>query len=102
MRKLLEKIVEDDERSILSRGEVIEIKRPDLELAWTEVTFLDPQESRNARSRSCLARGSNIQPFITMDFWSEHAPRFGPVWDEVLRSLQLGNYIEDPRQPEVH
>jgi hypothetical protein len=94
--ELVRQVVEGDERGIIAQGEMHEVRRPDLELAWTEVTFIDPAEGREARSRICLARGSNIQPLITFDFWADDAARFAPVWDEVLRSLQLGMYIEDP------
>ncbi len=95
-RMLREAVVEKDERGVLSKGEIVCVKRPDLELAWTEVVFFALNEKREARSRSCLARGSNIQPLITMDYWPEDAARFIPVWDEVLRSLQLGQYVKDP------
>ena len=100
--QLLEQVIRDDSRGAMSRGEIIHVQRPDLELAWTESRFIDPAERREACSRACLARGSNVQPLITMDFWPEHADRFGPVWDEVLRSLQLGQYVKDPTRRELH
>jgi hypothetical protein len=93
---LVQEIVNGDERKILRRGGIIHVPRPDLELAWTELAFWEPNEKREARSRLCLARGSSVQPFITLEYWPEHEARFSPVWDEVLRSLQLGNYIQDP------
>ncbi len=96
LAQLLEGAIKGDERGVVSRQDIIHKKRPDMELVWTETTFIDPTEQREARSRICLARGSNIQPLITMDFWPEHAEQFVPVWDEVLRSLVLGEYIEDP------
>ena len=96
LAELLEQAVQADERTILSKGEVVRIERPDLELVWTELAFEDTNEHREARSRICLGRGSNIQPLITMEFWPEDAGRFGPVWDELLRSLQLGNYVANP------
>ncbi len=101
LERLLRQVVDEDEREIVSKGEVIGVKRPDLELAWIELAFLDTNERREARSRICLARGSNIQPLITMEFWLEDAQRVGPVWDEVLRSLQLGVYIKDPTRRQL-
>jgi hypothetical protein len=80
----------------LRRGDVVRIERPDLELVWAEVSLLDPDERREARTRVCLARRGTIQALITMDFWPEDAERFGPVWDEALRSLQLGVRVKDP------
>ena len=85
-----------DKRPIYHIGAIREVKRPDLELAWAEMSFIDPPEQREARSRICLGRGSLIQPLITMEFWEDDRARFAPVWDDVLASLQLGVYIEDP------
>ncbi|HSF23972.1 MAG TPA: hypothetical protein VLE20_07080, partial [Blastocatellia bacterium] len=68
-----------------------------------EMSFIDLLEQRDARSRICLGRGSNIQPLITMEFWEDDRTRFAPVWDDVLASLQLGVYVEDPtRGPAIH
>ncbi len=94
--QLLDHLVKKDPRTPFHVSEVHTVQRPDLELAWVEIIFLDPVEKREARSRLCLARGANIQPCITMDFWPADAERVCPVWDEVLRSLQLGVYIKDP------
>src|SRR5207249_3004642 len=54
-----------------------------------------------ASSRACLARGANIQPLITLDYWLDDAQRVEPVWDEVLRTLQLGQYVKDPTRGRV-
>jgi hypothetical protein len=96
LARLVREIVDHDSRAILSRGEVVEVRRRDLELAWAEVRFTDPNEHREAHSRACLARKDNIQPLLTFDYWADDAPRLTPVWDEVLRSLRLGLNIEDP------
>ena len=37
-------------------------------------------------------------PIITFAFWKDQAAMLPPVWDEVLRSLILADYIEDPTQ----
>ncbi len=41
-------------------------------------------------------------PFITMDYWPEDGAKFAPVWDEILRSLQLGNVVDDVAGPRLH
>ncbi len=102
LENLLEVALQGDEREILVRGEVIKVVREDLEMVWTELTFLDPNERREARTRMCLARGADIQPLITMDYWTSDAARFTPVWDEVLRSLQLGLYVQNPFRRDLH
>jgi hypothetical protein len=91
----------------ISVGEVVEVKRDGVELAWLEVRFIDENEKREACSRLCYARSTNvpdvvIQPFITMEFWPEHTDRFVPVWNEVLRSLTLGDFVTDPMRRVLH
>ncbi len=96
LSQLIEQTVKDDHRDIIGKGDIHNMQRPDLELAWTETTFIDPNQRREARSRICLARGSNKQALITLDFWAEDAPRLCTVWDELLRSLELGVLVSDP------
>ncbi|MBM3225612.1 MAG: hypothetical protein FJZ47_17685 [Candidatus Tectomicrobia bacterium] len=96
LARLVEEVADGDTRDILGRGEMHEIRRPNLEAAWLEMRFIDPGEQRAARSRVCLARRDTIQPLITCDFWADDAPRVEKVWHEVLRSLTLGEYVDDP------
>jgi hypothetical protein len=98
---LLGELVGKDTRDVLGRSEVVEVRRPGLDLAWTEVHFLDPNEKREAYSRTCLARSGTIQPLITFDFWADDAPRCRPIWDAVLDSLRLGMVITDPTRGDM-
>ena len=98
---LVKAAMHSDERMVLLRGEVQTVPREDLEVAWAEIRFLDPQAHREAASRYCLGRGFNLQSLITFDFWPEDAARLEPVWEEVLRSLELGRYVQDPTQGEI-
>ena len=95
---VLREISGQDSREVLGRSDVFEETRPRLTLAWTEIRFEDENEHREAYSRICLARWSNIQALLTFDFWADHAPRMRPIWDEVLRTMVLGDYVEDPTQ----
>ena len=88
--------IEGDHRSLVFTKTLVHAKREGVELGWSEFRFVDPIEHREAFTRLCIARGSNIQALITMDYWPEDAARFRPVWEEALRSLQLGKYIQDP------
>ncbi len=90
LSRLLVDVMTEIEEEVIDRGPVIELARVDLELAWTELRFVDPEERRQARSRLCLGRGSYIQSLITLDFWPEDEARVTPVWEAVLESLQLG------------
>lgn len=87
----------------LERTDVQPIKRDDLEMVWTQHRFIDPVEKREAISRHLAARGFDVMVLITMDFWVDDTKKITPVWNEVVRSLQLGRYIEDPLQgPTLH
>ena len=43
--------------------------RRNLEYLWLEMDFTT--RKRKAHSRACLARGGNVQAFITMEYWPE-------------------------------
>jgi|SRR5579875_2219287 len=80
----------------IDRDPIVSSKRGGLEIAWMERRFTDSTEQRMAHSRICVARHGDIQILITFNFWPEDAPRLGPVWDEALRSLRLGEYMALP------
>lgn len=97
---LVETIVEGDERGVIGRGEMNTLRRGALDIAWTEIKFIDPTERREAFSRICLAREANIQSLITFDFWADDRERVEPVWAEVISSLELNLTITDPTRGE--
>jgi hypothetical protein len=90
--------VQREDKGVIALGEIHVVRRQDLELVWSETAWTEETEQREARSRHCLARSGTILPFLTLDFWPEDAARLEPVWDTVLRSLRLGEYIADPRK----
>ncbi|MBI4639511.1 MAG: hypothetical protein HY731_02390 [Candidatus Tectomicrobia bacterium] len=96
LSQLIQVAVEGDYRSLVATGKFIQVQREDIELAWAEFSFIDPTEHREAFTRVCIGRGLNIQTLITFDYWPEDAIRFSVVWDEVMRSLELGRYVKDP------
>lgn len=96
LRELIAAVSAGDDREILESKEIVEISRGDLELAWKEVRYLEPEKKKEAFSRIAIGHGSDVYCLITFDFWADQATRFPPVWDEVLRSLVLGWYVEDP------
>lgn len=106
VRSLLQSLDEhpddDEERRTLARGDIVDVKRPDMDLAWCEHRVLDIKQNREAISRICLARAKTIQPLITFDFWPEDLNRLDPVWREVLRSLQIGFTVPDPTKYYMH
>ncbi|MFM9158077.1 MAG: hypothetical protein ACKOPK_09205 [Dolichospermum sp.] len=98
LKSTLKKIMEDDSRNVIARGEVIQVKRQTAKIMWCEIKFIDTQtEPREAFSRTCVGLGSNIQCLNTFEYWADQAEQLIHVWDEVMRSLTLGLYIRDPR-----
>ncbi len=98
---LLEAAVPEDRRTTETSGPISDVTRGDLELAWREARFLDPSERREARSRMCIARRSSLQCLITFDFWATDLEQCQTVWDTVLETLELGEFIADPRRGPV-
>ena len=96
LTELLEAVIKDDPRGTTPYGEVIYVRRPSHEFAWRETRFIDPVENREACSRTLLARAANIQPLITLELWPEDKAWVDPIWEEVLRTLRVGEYIRDP------
>ena len=96
LTNLLENLVQGDERGVENRSRVREARRRDLEVVWTQTEFTDPNENRKAYSRHCLARGPRNHSYISLDFWPEHTSLANRVWNDMLGSLKIGDYIEDP------
>lgn len=101
MTELITTALTGDHRPILSRSDIHQSSRADLEVAWVEMRFRDPQTQREAYSRLAIARGANLQALITFDFWADDQIRLNPVWEEVLRSVELGRYVDDPTKGDV-
>ena len=104
LRELIVASTQDDKREVLERGDVINVPREDgVELACSEIRHLDRTEKREAFSRIAIARGAGVYCLMTFDFWVDDAAKYVPVWDEALRSLTLGIYVDDPTVgPIVH
>lgn len=98
LASMLDQSLDRDDPGTLSCSPIAHVLRPGLEIVWTEVRRTDPVEKREARSRHLFAGGGDVSTLITLDYWPEDASRFEPVWDEVLRSLRLGEYVADPRR----
>jgi hypothetical protein len=83
------------ERKPYRQSEIHHIVRGDLETAWLEQRYNDAEYNRDARFRVALARGP-VLCLISMNYWSNRAAGLEPVWDEVLRTLVMGERIADP------
>lgn len=98
LSKVLEEITAKAERNDHVYGPVQQFKNPRHEIVWSQTEYPDPENHRLVRSRTALARYSNIQMVLTLDFYADLSARYGKVWDEILRTLVLGDYVEDPTQ----
>jgi len=60
--------------------------------------FVDSQVGREACARPCIARKAEIQALITFDFWLSDLDQCDARWRGFLASLQLGQWIADPKR----
>ncbi len=81
---------------ILTTSEVYTSNRTDIEMVWLEQRFIDPIEKRDALSRIAMGRGFDVTVLMTFSYWVDDEAECVPIWEEVLRSLQLGRTIADP------
>lgn len=90
-----------DPRPIASRGEILETRRGEMDLAWRELRFVDPTEQREACSLFCMGRKGHVQALLTFDFWATDAERCLSVWSTVLKTLELDEPVADPTRGRI-
>lgn len=76
---------------------IVGVRHTDVEIAWSEYTYIDPSENREAVGYTAVARGKTVHVVISFAYWPECREQFHPVWEEILNTLQLGQYFADPR-----
>ncbi len=60
LRDLVAALVAADERQILNSAEIVQVERGDLNIAWSEVRYIEPEKKREAFSRIAIGRGSGV------------------------------------------
>jgi hypothetical protein len=93
---------DDDPGYSIGRGEIVVAEREDLDLAWRQARFFNPYKDREMLRRTCAARANGVLPLIIFDFPASELSLFDPIWNEILRSLQVGLVIEDPQRYFMH
>ena len=88
----------DDSQEVLERVELQQFERDGMTVAWTGTRYVDPEQKREAIGRTLMARKWNIQPLITYAYWADQSHKLAKPWDILLKTLVLGDYIEDPTQ----
>ncbi len=98
LSQLLAAALEPDPRRFHRQDRVLEESRIDTELAWRQCAFRDAAaQEREALARICVARCPPVQALLTFDFWLSDLARCDEVWNGVLASLRLAEWVEDPR-----
>jgi hypothetical protein len=97
MESLLESALQGGEPEG-TRGPIHVARCGDVDLAWRELSFIDAAQSREARSRTCVARQGTLQCLLTFDFWADDLGRCHEAWTTVLETLELDRPVADPRR----
>jgi hypothetical protein len=93
---MLQAAVEDRDLEVVEHTGVTKYPREDIEMYWVARRFIDPEEKREAYTYNVVARGFDVQILMTFDFWVDWLGTCLPIWNEILRSTQLGRVIADP------
>lgn len=88
----------EEPSEILEELPVTEFQRDGMSAAWNGSRYIDPKEDREAQSRLLIARKWDIQPLITYAFWSDQEEEKVRAWNILLKTLILGDFVEDPTQ----
>lgn len=96
VKALLERVSTEPDRPVETQSEVREIDRGDTRIYWLEQTYTNKEYNRAAKFRAAIARGP-VMALITMSYWANRAPALERVWNEVIRTLVLGVWVEDPK-----
>jgi hypothetical protein len=92
----------EQDRKAYADSEIRHISRGDLEISWIEQRYTEEEYKRDARLRVALARGP-VFCLLTMNYWANRAEELEPAWDEVLRTLVIGQQVDDPTSgPVIH
>ncbi len=95
MEQLLLASLGEDRKPYL-QTEIRYAGREDVEILWLEQHYLESTQNRDARFRVGLARGPVIC-LVSMNYWSNRADQLEPVWEHVLKTMQLSaETIADP------
>ncbi len=81
------------------RGEIVEEKRGEMEMAQLATRWIDPSQNREACSHIALARRRGIQALLTYDYWLDDAKQFGPVWITIMETLRVAEWVTPDGRP---
>jgi hypothetical protein len=93
---ILEEWVRGEDRQVLERGVYIRFRRWPLEAAWLQLRLADPKSGPDKATRVCIARADRTQAVIVFDYESEDEPSLDGIWQTLMDTLAVGDYIADP------
>ena len=95
LSSLLEQGALTETRTVVRNGGLNRIMRPPLELVWMQLRVVEGEDGREGITRMCLARGGCTQAVILCEFSPENEERLFPLWQTLLATLAVGDYIAD-------
>jgi hypothetical protein len=99
---ILREWVNGEDRRIIECGEAIRFHRWPLEVAWLQLRVREeprPGEKFGREekcTRVCVARADCTQALLVFDFHPEDETALAPVWQTLMETLAVGDYIADP------
>jgi hypothetical protein len=97
---ILQEWVRGEDRRVIECGETVRFHRWPLEVAWLQLRVIEslPGErfGREKFTRVCVARADSTQALLVFDFHSEDETMLHPVWQTLMGTLAVGDYIADP------
>ena len=87
----------------VSEDQIREIELPGLYVVWAEYQELDREANREAvwRFAQCRPGAGVVLPvglvgILTFGFWADIYERADTLWNHILQTVVLGDWIEDP------
>lgn len=71
-------------------------RRDGLQFGWVASKYPDSEAGRMVHSRALVVIGNCVQALITYDCWEDEVEKFAPVWDTLLKTIRLGEFIANP------
>ena len=94
----LKKNMTSDTRNPTRIGAPLTINLNGMTVAWAELDFIDSVEKRLAHTRVCYAMNTSVAllSIIALDYWDDVSDTATKVWNDVIGTLKMGEYVESP------
>ena len=96
LQYILDEWVRGEDRQVLERRAAIRFYRWPLEAAWLQLRVADAALNRERSTRVCVARADRTQALIVFDFHPEDESVVDCIWNTLMETLTVGDYIADP------